>query len=179
MSCDGLLGKNAYLGVLGPIGDQADLTVFDATAIGATVTISTVDHAFVEVCAQDVDFNSAKDKIEVSDRCGGGYKKFLPGLAEGTISLKAVKRKGDTWYTLIENAHNNDDIICVLMLDSPNIGGKGIIANCNVFNYSETQPINGAIEINFELSVSGCSVANPPIKPAAVTDQTGAKLAIS
>lgn len=165
MACGGALGRKAKLYLLSTETDTTD-AAFDTPAEIDTILDNA---AWKEVCAVDVQFNAQKEKIDTSDRCSGSYKAYVPGQQEGTISFKAYKRKpiaaGD-WLDILRVAFASDSTITALMLDDARTvdGADGVIANVNVFNMSENQPLNGPIEIDFELAISGCTTYSPPAR---------------
>lgn len=170
MACNGSLGRNGKLYIVDTEVDTSD-TAFDTdTEVKAVLDGTSPVLDWKVVCAVDVQQNASKEKIDTSDRCSGDYKAYVPGQQEGTITFKAYKRKPITsgdWLDILRTAYTTNSTICALMLDDARTvtGADGIIANVNVFNMSENQPLNGPIEVEFELAVSGCTTYTPPARP--------------
>lgn len=166
MACNGALGRKGKLYVKASETDTTAAAWDTPTEVKAALDLSD----WKEVCAVDVEYDGNKEKIDTSDRCSGDYKAYVPGQAEGTITFKAFKRKPITtgdWLDILRSAYSADSTITALMLDDARstTGADGMIANVNVFNMSESQPLNGPIEVNFDLAVSGCVTYSPPARP--------------
>jgi len=160
------LGRKAKLYV--KAGEININTLTDATLqteLASAVKTGTSATGWYEVCAVDVNRKQTKSSVDVSDRCSGDYGAFVPGAPEGVVTLNAFKKTpGFPWQTIVKNAFNNDTFVTVCMLDGPpaTAGVNGMLGVCNVFDNSENQPLNNAVEMSFELRVSGNSQYSPP-----------------
>ena len=149
------MAKNAGFYVQAGALDLATLTDTDIAT----------DPNWVEACVRSVERSSSKEQIEATDRCSGDFKAFVPGRQEGGVTFTANKKRNQLWYPVVRDAFQNDSEITLLMLDGKRTvtGAEGLVAICNVFDFSESQA-DGIIEITFELRVSGCTSVIPPAK---------------
>ncbi len=149
------LGKDAKFYVL---AGETDTSGNEATIVGLT---------WLEVCASTCSLSLTADTSDASDRCGNGYKSMVSGLKDFTISLELFKKKTagvlPTSYTTLRDAFLNTSVVSVLMLDGPLdvIGSDGYLANMEVSDFSEDQPLNESIKNTLQLINSGQSVYAP------------------
>ena len=99
--------------------------------------------------AADVTFNATRDKIEITDRllAATGWKGYANGLIDGTLTIQARKVKNDAAVGALRNAFKTGGPISLKILNGTD--GDGVKGDFIVSDFNESQPINGAVDINF------------------------------
>ena len=124
---------------------------------------------WLKVCVVNASRDGSRDEIDLSDRCSGESKAYVPGQAETSIDFEIFAKKIPTipaWFTLLENADQYGGVISVLMLDDSRTksGARGVIGNFNIFNFTETQNLNEGIQYSVTLKPSGMVTFDPPVR---------------
>lgn len=103
---------------------------------------------------QDLTLNQTKDKIELNTRGGGGYKEYVDGLIDVSISFSMIWDSSDADLQAFLDAFNNKTAVEVLCLDGPSAtaGSEGIRFTAMVSSAPRNEPLSGALTIDFELS---------------------------
>lgn len=166
----------------------------DANALGFIGDIppagSTTD-CWYKVCAVDVDVSQTRQFVDSSDRCTGSFGSGVPGQPEWSLTWNAYKKIGAAhtiWQAIMERAYDLAEgttegaEVSVLMLDAKSselskddseVGidnASGVILVAKVFNLSESQPLNGNIEVSYEIRPSGDSAIQPPARRVTMID---------
>lgn len=167
-----MLGKKGKLFV--KTGEININTLTDATLkteLASAVKTGTSATGWYEVCAVDVNRKQSKSSVDASDRCSGDYGAYTPGAPEGVFTFNAFKKiPAFPWQSIMKTAFNTDGFVTLVMLDesAATVGASGMIGVCQVFDFSENQPLNNNIELSIELRVSGNSQYSPPSRDVTI-----------
>lgn len=116
------------------------------------------------VCGKmkDVTLDQVASAIDISTRDGAGWKKFIQGLKEWSISGEQLWVPDDTAYELIETAFRAGSEIAVSMLDVAGAGGHGWTGNAIVTKLGRGEPLDGALVVPVELKGTGALTVVDP-----------------
>lgn len=138
-----------------------------------------------EVCAVDVDVSQTRQFIDAADRCSGSFGAGTPGSPEWSLTWNAWKKVSTAftkWQSLLQTKYDASEgsagEFTALMVDqSPTeisavtgdtdeavSDARGVILICKCFTLSESQPLNGNIEVSYEIRPSGDAAQSPPAR---------------
>jgi len=111
----------------------------------------------------DVTIPRKATEVDASNREGAGTKSWAKGLKEFGCTFNLQKRKANTVYNAIRDAWRNNTTIVVTACDGPiaTVGTDKLVMECEVFDFSEEQPIDGIMANPVVLKPS-FNAATPP-----------------
>jgi len=107
----------------------------------------------------DRSFETTEESTRESD-----FKFYVPGLHDATVTFEIRYDPENAGYVAFENAYDNSTPIGVKILDggATDDAGRGTVMDAVITNFSETQPINGAV--NISVSLQPAPSATPPTR---------------
>lgn len=99
--------------------------------------------------AADVTTNATREKINVTDRqlAALGFNGYAAGLADLAITIQARRVVNDAAVGAIRTAFKGATPISLKVLNGAT--GEGVKGDFVISDFNESQPINGAVDINF------------------------------
>ena len=168
------LGKDAVMYVggsyngSGVLSDQCQLVIsVDPQTWNLTPT------AWNEVCeVKDVTINAQLSLADVTDRCSAqGWRLQVGTLADGTIDTSMNYDTDSDGYDYFQNAYFNRDVIVVAIMDRDaktlpvGESAEGLIAPMQVTNFSVNQPLEDAITVDLQLTLTRLTCSGSPVFP--------------
>lgn len=105
---------------------------------------------------KDLTLNGERDKVDVSTRGGGGFREYVPGLADHSVSFNMNWDNADSDLTTIRTAFSsataNSLEFLVLEGGSATSGNQGLRAKMGVFGFTRNEPLDGALTVDVELA---------------------------
>jgi predicted secreted protein len=100
---------------------------------------------------KDVTLNLDKDEVDVTTRASGGYKEFVDGLIDASISFNMLWDTEDTAFTAIRTAFFAKSAVEFLVLDGNVTAGQGLRATCMVKSFSRNETLGEALTVDVEV----------------------------
>lgn len=116
---------------------------------------------------RDNTLNGTKSQIEATDRDSGDFMEWLAGhIDAGIDGSYRPKRTGTSdphLDALIDSWQNHTPILLAVMSDDiTTVGAKGLKAWCQVFNFTRSEPIDGAVEYTYSIKPTKDNGGNAP-----------------
>lgn len=105
--------------------------------------------------AKDVELDATATEVETTTRMSGGWKEFVAGLKEFSITIDQLFVISDVGLILLRDAFLNSTEIAFSMEDENEDGFSG---NAIVTNLKFAQPLDGAIMLPVTLKGTGALV---------------------
>lgn len=105
---------------------------------------------------RDCTLSVEKGEADVTTRGNNGWRARRGTLKDGTIEFEMVVDPGDTSYQAIRDAFMSGDEIGIAAMsgDIEETGEEGLVANCEVFNFSRSEPLEDAMTVSVTLRPS-------------------------
>lgn len=129
---------------------------------------------WTEICnVKDVSLSLEKDEVEVTTRCSNGFKEFVDGLTDASVTFQMLYNTSDAAFTAIQTAFFNKTPIEIAVMDGalPAPSGStssGLRAQCMVRSFSRSESLGEALMSDVSLR----PVANDDAAPAWYSDTT-------
>lgn len=112
---------------------------------------------------RDVKVDRKKATADATTRGTGKYRAKIGTLREFTVTTEVVVDNTDADYLFFVSCYDNDTVADMLILNGPiaTSGSRGVRANLNVTDLSDSQPLEGVdvISVSLEVAIS----ANAPV----------------
>jgi hypothetical protein len=112
---------------------------------------------------RDVKTDRKKATADATTRGTGKYRAKIGTLREFSVTTEVVADNTDADYLFFVSAYDNDTVVDMLILNGPvgTSGSRGLRANLNVTDLSDSQPLEGVemISVSLEVAIS----ANAPV----------------
>jgi hypothetical protein len=113
---------------------------------------------------KDVKTDRKKATADASTRGTGKTRAKVGTLREFSVSFESVVDNADADYIFLEQCYDNDTVVDMLVLNGPYTtpGVRGMRANLNVTDLSDSQPLENVetVSVTLEVAIS----ANPPVR---------------
>lgn len=109
---------------------------------------------WAEICnVMDLTLSLSQSEIDLTTRCGGGFKEYGNGLIDATIDFSMLFDTSDTTQTALRNAFFNKTNIEVLVLNgsSGTAGTQGLRATCIVTSFTRNEALGDALKVDISL----------------------------
>lgn len=112
---------------------------------------------------RDLTLNLEKATADVTTRGNNGWRAEKNTLKNGRLEFDTLDDPDDADITALRSAWENDTDLDILVLNgsSATSGSKGLRATMQVRNQNESQPLEGAVTISWQLSPT-YDAANAP-----------------
>lgn len=139
-----------------------DCKLYRNTAVGNNAYSSPIWTEIVNV--KDVTLPLTKGEADASRR-GSSWKTRIGTLKDASIDFQLIQQDGDASFTALLDSFLLGTPIDLLVLNGPitDTAAQGLRATCEVFNFQDGQPLEGAQ--TFDVSCKPCPAVNPGSNP--------------
>lgn len=117
-------------------------------------TASYASPTWSEICnVMDVTLSCTSSEIDLTTRCGGGYKEYGAGLKDITIDFGMLFDTDDTAQVALRTAFFAGTTVEILILDgaSGTSGSEGVRATCIVTAFTRNEALGDALKVDITL----------------------------
>ena len=108
----------------------------------------------------DVTVGTEAEEVDFSNRSGGGFAQFEPGLISFDLSLNIVWDPTNANFTAFRQAFYNRSVLGIRALDADVSTGEGPEFDAKVFSFERSEPIRGGMFA--AVTLKPCVSATPP-----------------
>lgn len=134
------------------LGENAKLYYNLDSTYGGTGTYASPD--WDEICnVMELTLSLEQSEVEVTRRCSSGFRDYLQGLIDATITFKMLWDTGDAAFEDFQEAFFNKTVIEVAVMDGDvtTTGSEGLRSVCLVRSFSRSENIGEALTVDIAL----------------------------
>lgn len=144
------------------LSENAKLYYNLTSTYGGAGTYATPDWDLISNVT-DLTLGATQEKVDVTTRASGGFREYLQGMIEASVSFKMVYDTGDVAFEDIQEAFWNKTPIEIAVMDGliATSGSEGLRAHMMVEAFDREENIGGVLMVNVQMSPVKNSNAAP------------------